>query len=150
MGFNTQNQRSVTLTRAANQAFTAATPAAMTWDTSVSNPNGLWNSAANQSRITIDKPGLYLVLANPISATNGTTGSNAIVRKNGATTLLTNTAPVLSTAAFGLPLVGACLLAIGDYLEVVINSGASVNWTGYITVALIHPQQDWSADTEAV
>lgn len=150
MGFNTQNQRSVSVYRNANQALTGGANTAMIWDTSTFNPNAMWVSGTNPNRITINKPGLYLINAIALTATNGTTNSIVTLRKNGTTVVLTTGLGLLTTAAFGVPVTGSVLAVTGDYFELMINSGASVNWTGSITVALIHPTQDWTSTTEAV
>lgn len=151
MGFNTQNWRSCAVTRAANQSLTSGAAAALSWDAAVHNPNGLWSSGVNPSRITIDKPGLYRVTAKVDYAAAVDNAASVVIKVSG-TAKHTKLAGVAFTAAGGQVISGDVLCVIGDYIEVFAlqTSGGGVNATGSCSVNLVHPQQDWSADTEAV
>lgn len=153
MGFNTQNWRSCYVRRDAALATASATPLAFTWDAAGHNPNGLWSSTVNQTRVTIDKPGLYLVEA--LAHISGAHDAAAYieVKKNGtAVTGSRYTTGVARTAAGSVVTHTSVLCATGDYIEVFVlqTSGGALNITGHCSVTLQQPQQDWTADTEAV
>lgn len=151
MGYNIQNMRSCAVTRAAAQSLTSGAAAALIWDAAVHNPNSLWNSGSNPTRITVNKPGLYRVAAKVDYAAAVDNAASVVIKVSG-TAKHTKLAGVAFTAAGGQSLVGDVLCVDGDYIEVFAlqTSGGGVNATGSCSVTLVHPQQDWQADTEAV
>lgn len=154
MGLNIQNMRSCSLSRAANLATASGVALAITWDTAIFNPNSLWLSGTNPTRVTIDKPGLYNLSAINIFQAAVDNAAYVELKVNG-TAIARVTAGVATTLAGvggGTSVINVSyLFKIGDYVEVfVLQATGAINTKAFFTVSLVHPQQDWSADTEAV
>lgn len=151
MGFNTQNWRSCVVKRSAAQSIVTATPTDIIWDATDHNPNGLWVSGTNPTRVTVDKPGLYLIAAEVLTGGTVDNAASVIIRKNGSSTF-THLLGVALTAAGVITVSTSLLLATGDYIEIRYTqaSGAGRDVAGSrLTVNMLHPTQDWTADTEA-
>lgn len=152
MGFNTQNWRSCLVKRSAAQSIATATPTDIIWDASEHNPNGLWVSGTNPSRVTVDKPGLYRIATEVLTGGTADNAASVIIRKNGSS-VVTHLLGVALTAAGVITVTTDLLLVTGDYIEIRYTqaSGAGRDVAGSrLSVTLVHPQQDWTADTEAV
>lgn len=152
MGFNTQNWRSAVVKRSAAQSIATATPTDIIWDAADFNPHAMWVSGTNPTRVTINKPGLYLISAEVLTGGTVDNAASVIIRKNGSS-VFTALGGVALTAAGVLHAVTSLLLTTGDYIEVRYTqaSGAGRDVAGSrLVVALMHPTQDWTAATEAV
>lgn len=160
MGYNIQNMRSCLVTRTALVEIANATASVVTWQSAISNRNGLWSSSSNPTRITVDKSGLYLATAS-VTWEAGATGLRTVkVKKNGvADTYPIQASQAAPASGTGLQQVsGFVYLASGDYLELEVtqSDGAGLDLlfdatqeTPSFGVALIHPEYTSGAAGEA-
>jgi hypothetical protein len=152
MGFNIQNWRSCLVKRSAAQSIATATPTDIIWDASEFNPDAMWVSGTNPSRVTCNKPGLYSIAVEVLTGGTVDNAASVIIRKNGSS-VVTHLLGVALTAAGVITVVTDLLLATGDCIEIRFTqaSGAGRDVAGSrLAVSLVHPQQDWTAATEAV
>lgn len=161
MGLNINNMRSCLVRRATDQSIDDATATAISFSTSISNPNSLAEFTTNPSRITVDKEGLYAVFGEVVFAA-GSTGIRTIsVQRNGTASkfdLQSNqAAPASGTGKASIS--GLVYLYASDYVQLVVtqNNGGALNVTADTTalsprfgVALIHPVYDPSANAESI
>jgi hypothetical protein len=154
MGFNTENQRSVKVRRTTNLSLAVSgTIQVVPWESVLVDRSGLWASGT-PNRITVDKPGMYMISAQVEFAANATGDRELAIRKNGVASDLLKTSLKSSTLANDLALSGCLQLAAGDYIELWANqtSTGALNITATaakespsLSVALLHPIPDTSA-----
>lgn len=113
----------------ATQSVPADTPTVMSLTTEVEDTDGMHDTAANQSRITIRTPGIYTIIGAIQSLTFISTATGRVtvsIRKNGTTTLDQRQIPVTAAAARSMGAEWTGRLQAGDYVELlgqVDNSG---------------------------
>jgi hypothetical protein len=111
----------------ATQTFADNTEAAITFDTVISDPAGLWSNT-NPTRLTAKTPGRYLIVGSIIFNNIGAGRSFAGIWKNGTTTgtLLAEQGAVVSAGYPSWTVCAVAQLAAGDYVELsaLPNSGS--------------------------
>lgn len=121
MGFNTENSRTVKVTRTAVLSHAVSgTPQVVPWQAVIQDRSGLW-AAGTPNRLTVDKPGMYLVNAQVEFAANATGDRELSIRKNGAANDVLKTTLKSSTLANDLALSGVLQLGAGEYIELWAN-----------------------------
>lgn len=116
----------------ANQTIANVTPTALALNSETYDTDGMHDPVTNNSRVTFQKAGKYLVIANVVWANYGTGYRFLSIRKNGTTTLanvsvvpggVTEQAQAVATIAN---------FVVGDYVEIVVDhaQGASIDVQG--------------------
>lgn len=104
-----------------SQQLTASTDTAITMDTAEANPDAMWSSSVNPSRITVPTAGLYVICGSAfIAQYPGYEGLRLEVWKNGAVTTLRQAFQGDGNAAISLH--GTAVLAANDYVQLYANS----------------------------
>lgn len=123
---------------------TSGTPQILTWDTETEDTGAMHSTSANTSRVTVKRPGTYIISGFLAFASNATGARHALLYKNGV--LQANAPivqPVTGTAtriAFNYMNTAA---VAGDYFEIAANqsSGGALNvdMTASIFNVMIQP-----------
>ncbi|HXH88254.1 MAG TPA: hypothetical protein VNI55_06570 [Gaiellaceae bacterium] len=133
------NQAFVRLRRAAVQALANGATTLIIWDTEDGDASGLHDPVSNPSRITVTRPGLYVVTTQVLFDPN-TTGQRSVTIFHNAGGSGGNSAMALTTGN-GHTVGASSILAMaaGDFIETAgyQNSGVALNATGLLTVARV-------------
>lgn len=153
-----QNSRSAKVTRATDQTLTTGTATPVSFSTAAVNPNGLWASGS-PTKLTVDKPGLYLI-SGGVRWAAGSTGLRTLqVQVNGTSGLfplqVSQAAPASGT---GLQqITGLVRLTTSDYIELVAthseggNLAISADTTAgnpFFSICLVAPEFDYQGQSE--
>lgn len=109
-------------------------PTILSFDSEISDDNNLHDNSTNNSRITVDTTGVYII--NGIIATDETDNGDysAAIRKNGTELcyIRNDTGSTVSAPGLSIEISHTALLSSGDYieLELVKTSGADCNVIG--------------------
>lgn len=127
----------VMLTRAANQSINNNSLTNISWDTEVTDPEGM--IAVTNATVTLNSAGLWLVIANITFAVNGTGDRILVINQNGsevggqggppmgtANTHRLSASQILNAAASDTVTIGAFQ-----------NSGGAVNVTGRLSIVRV-------------
>jgi hypothetical protein len=123
------------LKRTAVQSINDATLTTIAWDDEIVDTNSMHNPASNNSRITIQKTGLYLVFAQAAYAANGTGRRFLNMIKNGAAidTDLSDNRAATSAGEGRSSLLKVIPLVATNYIETqtLQNSGGALDLQAY-------------------
>lgn len=161
MGFNISNARICKVRRATDQTLTTATATAVSFSTSVFNPNGLAEFVTNPTRITVDRAGIYLVEGGVVFAADSTGVRTLQIKKNGVASTfpgqVNQAAPATGT---GIMQVSAVVqLDNTDYVELIAThtkgsdlaiSADTTAFSPYFAVSLLYPIFDGTANAEQI
>ena len=159
MGLNEQNFRICKATLSEDQNIpTSGTPAAISFDSAPINPNTMWEGVTNPTRITINKPGWYLIVGN-IKWTAGTVGDREVfITKNGASAFVARQTGAVAALAQYQTVSAIEFLVAGDYLQLYVNQtstaalaidAVAADLTPSLTVSLLMPTYNPTGTYEA-
>lgn len=128
-GAKLATQPSARVTHAANQSIANATSPALAFDTERWDTDGLHDTATNNTRLTCQTAGKYLIVGQARFDTGGGTRRDLIIHQNGTTTLAQENTPPVSGTITDLIIVTLADLAAGDYVELLAyqDSGSSLS-----------------------
>jgi hypothetical protein len=159
---NINNMRSCKVRRATDQtAIVTATATAVSFSTSVFNPNSLAEFTTNPTRITVDKAGLYDVSGGVVWAA-GSTGIRTLqVKVNGTSGKFplqcNQAAPASGTGIQSIS--GHVYLENGDYIELIVThtqgsdlalTADTTAYSPFLALSLAHQIYDATANSENV
>lgn len=113
----------------ATQSATNATVLTVAMNSERIDNDGCHDNSTNNSRITIQTPGIYQISAQIGFAANTTGVRYAYINLNGSTTIGFATSPALSTGGVNVPVSRPYRLGFGDYVQAQAyqNSGGALN-----------------------
>lgn len=124
-----RNLNSTIVTRAANQAISASTWTAVSWDTEVEDTVGAW-VVGTPTRITVPSGFTRVRFTSYVVWANSSTGNRyQRIDKNGSTTLQLDTRGALNESGNTLVTQWFTVTA-GDYFEVFVNTSSAINLSG--------------------
>ena len=111
------------------QSILDNTATALAFDSTVFDTDGMHDTITNNSRITIQSPGYYLIGANIVFAVSSVGFRDLRIRLNGSINIANTKVVPPSTAATQMNINTLFKLNQGDYLEVQVqqNSGAALD-----------------------
>jgi len=124
------NIPSVRVTHSVSQSIADATVTVLSFDTERFDNDAIHDTAVDNSRLTAQTPGKYLIAGNVEFAANSTGMRTVAIRINGTTFIAQHTENA-GANVMRLPVSSVYDLAAGDYAELIVyqSSGASLDVT---------------------
>ncbi len=119
-----------------NLLLTSASPRILNFDSEVFDTDNMHDNSINNSRLTVNTTGLYLIYTNIIFQIGSTSNRSISIKLNGGTHMVSDLSVGGSVSPTYLSITTIDYLSAGDYLDVtaIQNSGFDNNVVGGKTV----------------